>query len=738
MDKSIIKAVSHFPARHHSPACSLALAARIQEDPPGLILIEGPSDADDLIEALADSDTIPPVAILGYHIGETPTSVLYPLAAYSPEYVALSLAVKLEIPVHFIDLPIPAILSLKEEQDHIGRPAFNEAAVALGYGSFEEFWEAGFECRGYGPEEFRTVMMSFGAMVRAREREVIDTRNRLRESYMAYQISRRLEEGGVDPAKALVVTGAFHAAGFMEEELEAFEETVWDIPCDRTVISYSYPRLSEQLGYGAGNRAPFYYQRAYECGGDFKRATLLTLIDLTDHLRQKGFEASLSHTIDAFNLARTLADMREKAAPCLDEIAESVRACMLKGSAEAAEAMLWDAVIGRNVGRVSKSIGRGPLQEEFYQELGRRRIPVTDEPAEFTLNLNADIERSTSGFLHRLNLLEIPFGGCVTTAESPAQQLRRLREKWEVRWSPATDVALVEKVVYGNNIAQACERLLREKFLSITDVAAATDLLLKVIITGLGAFLEEGLSLCESQSAEDEDFYRLARAAQNLMAVHSYGSGREIEEDRLRALLDHVINRAVLALPQAAQVDDGGIEEVCTGIKLIHEVVTIDKGEGLRLYLRVIEALIGSDVPHPSACGLCMGLAHVSGSIGEQFLVTEVSRRLSAGEEPVRAGQFLEGFLSVNRLALVKNRPLIKWINDFLAGIEPRAFIDLLPVLRRAFSDFTRSEITYLMENLSALIGVEAREEVVSNINQTVLDDLKETDEDLDDFDDLF
>jgi hypothetical protein len=738
LDSALLKAVSYFPVRHHSPAASLALAELIKDRRPALILIEGPSDADDLIEVLADAETVPPVAILGYHLGEAPRSVLFPLASYSPEYVAVALGRSMKIPTHFIDLPIPAVLAIKDEVQLKARPIFDEVAQALGCRSFDEFWEAGFECRGYRAAEFITLMMEFGALARGREEDRgSDAETRLREAYMAAQIQKHLRDG-MAPEAVLVVTGAFHAAGFRAGEAGEFKETAWDIPSARTVISFSYPRLSEQLGYGAGNRAPFYYQRAYDCGGDFTRATLLTLIEFTDHLREKGFEASLSHTIDAFNLARTLADIRGKGAPGLDEVRESTRACLLKGSAEATEAVLWDTVIGRTVGRVSKKMGRGPLQEEFYQELGRRRIPVTDEPTEFSLRLDNDLERGTSSFLHRLNVLEVPFGACVTTADSPAQQLRGIREKWEVRWSPATDVALVERVVKGNTIEQACERTFRESFRAVADVAAATDLLLKVIITDLSSFFEEGLASCEARSAADEAFYRLSRAAQNLLAVQSYGASRNLEGGRLRLLLDHVINRTLLALTPAANVDDDGIGEVCTGIKMIHEVVSIDRGEGREVYLRIIGALMTSDVAHPRACGLGLGLAHGSKSVDDDLMLNEISRRLSRGETPIRAAQFLEGFLSVNRLALVKNRPLVKWIDAFFAEIPPPAFIELLPVLRRAFADFSRSEITYLLENLSAILGIAGKEAVVKAIAEKELDALKQADQDLDDFDDLF
>jgi hypothetical protein len=53
-----------FPIRHHSPISSLLLAEFIRERRPRLILVEGPVDANTLLEFLTAAETEPPVALL--------------------------------------------------------------------------------------------------------------------------------------------------------------------------------------------------------------------------------------------------------------------------------------------------------------------------------------------------------------------------------------------------------------------------------------------------------------------------------------------------------------------------------------------------------------------------------------------------------------------------------------------------------------------------------------------------
>lgn len=92
--------------RHHSPGCARAVERLIEQVRPAVVLIEGPDDLDPLLPALADPATVPPVALLTIRgEEEDAVSALYPLAAFSPEWVAVRTAGALGIPAHLIDLP---------------------------------------------------------------------------------------------------------------------------------------------------------------------------------------------------------------------------------------------------------------------------------------------------------------------------------------------------------------------------------------------------------------------------------------------------------------------------------------------------------------------------------------------------------------------------------------------------------------------------------------------------------
>ncbi|MEU0740989.1 DUF5682 family protein [Streptomyces sp. NPDC006134] len=91
--------------RHHGPGSARAVRAALDAARPRVVLIEGPPEADPLIPLAADEDMRPPVALLAHAVDEPGRSAFWPLAGFSPEWVALRWALDHGVPARFIDLP---------------------------------------------------------------------------------------------------------------------------------------------------------------------------------------------------------------------------------------------------------------------------------------------------------------------------------------------------------------------------------------------------------------------------------------------------------------------------------------------------------------------------------------------------------------------------------------------------------------------------------------------------------
>lgn len=640
-----------FPIRHHSPAAALLLERWIESDPPRSILIEGPSDAMSLVPALLDST--PPVALLAYHPGGK--SAIYPFARYSPEWVALRVAARLKIPARFIDLPAGAAIEMDRPESWGPPDLEREICRRLGYATYEDFWEATFES-GLDLDAYIRLFLDYAHLMRQEPGRVTEL-DLAREAHMAAEIEK-------DPG-ALVVCGAFHAAAFADKTtMSKNVQYVFSHP-KFTIIPFSYPRLSEQSGYGAGNRAPWYYQQIYDAQGDVAKASLSALLDVTARLREKGWNTSIADTIEAWRLAKNLSGMRDKSAPGLQELRDAAVACLLQGSVSPAEEILRDATIGRHVGKVSALVGRNALQDEFYAETESRRLPVLDQPQDVLVHLTNDLEKETSAFLHRLRASKIPYA----TLLEPG----RLREKWRLQWSPATDGALIQRILLGESIRQVCERSIRDALAATTSTATAADLHLQSLAANVS--IPEALDRCLELAATDADLYSLAVAAQQLR-------------------LEPILRRAVLLAPASVDVADETVDSVCTALKILADLAPM--ADALR-------AIADREKAHPKAAGLAVALLH-------EDIETVLARRLSRGTPPAEAARFLEGLLSIHRHVLLRSRPIVGAIDGFLGALEIDKLIPVLPALRRAFSGMSASELRILIETIAAVRGADPKE----------------------------
>ncbi|MET8681612.1 DUF5682 family protein [Streptomyces sp. NPDC004647] len=108
--------------RHHGPGSARAVRDALEQRRPRAVLIEGPPEADALVSLAADEGMRPPVALLA-HVADAPgRAAFWPLAEFSPEWVAIRWALAHDVPVRFIDLPAALTLALSDDDDGGGSP----------------------------------------------------------------------------------------------------------------------------------------------------------------------------------------------------------------------------------------------------------------------------------------------------------------------------------------------------------------------------------------------------------------------------------------------------------------------------------------------------------------------------------------------------------------------------------------------------------------------------------------
>ena len=108
--------------RHHGPGSARSVLAALDALDPEVVCIEGPPEAEPLLDLAADPAMVPPIALLAYDPDRPTRASFWPLAAFSPEWQALRWAQEHGRPVRFIDLPAAHSLAGQDEEDGPTRP----------------------------------------------------------------------------------------------------------------------------------------------------------------------------------------------------------------------------------------------------------------------------------------------------------------------------------------------------------------------------------------------------------------------------------------------------------------------------------------------------------------------------------------------------------------------------------------------------------------------------------------
>ena len=689
---------------------------------PELVLVEGPSDADALIPMLTDRESTPPIAILAYRTDGTPQSVMWPFATYSPEYQALLWARNHGVPARFIDWPSGVALAADEAarvapeepgETPDGKPAgggiadeheeapfdpYQALAERFDLRHFNEFWDAYFETPAFDQASFREALGAYAEFIAPADKR--SEESALRDQEMGAAITAAIA-GGIKREKIVAVLGAAHVAALVRGDPPPAGQARKAVPTALAVVPYSYLRLSEQSGYGAGNRAPWYYERAYQGGIDFTRASLMVLIEFAGNLRLRGFSVSLADVLEGYRLSITLAQIRGKSAPGVDELGEAACATLTRGERAPIREFLLPLMIGRRIGKLGASAGRNSLQREFAAGLETYGLPRRDEPEVVTLRLADNKQAEASLFLHRLRVSDVPYASYVGSQTVIARgkkdatdvaggygALSRVREHWETQWTPATEVALAERVVYGERFSEVCERRLNELIDAATHAADAARLLVDAVLTDATKATARALEMAERLSSIDVDLKSLAGAARTMAALRSFGSSRPQLAQLggvVERLLVSTFTRASLRLASALSGDAEASVPAREAMVILHELAQGQPLLDRPAWLAGLREIAWHEALEPTGTGTAAALLYLARELSDADLTSLLEQRLNDVIHPARAADFLAGFFSVNALVLLKNREVVAAMSQFLAGIAPAQFRDALPALRRAF-----------------------------------------------------
>ncbi|MCI0700916.1 MAG: DUF5682 family protein [Planctomycetia bacterium] len=775
VDSVLAEPLYWFPVRHHSPSTARHVANAIRARKPKVVFVEGPFESNRLIPFITDSATAPPIAIYSSYRDDNNVlglngvasaapdiparfAVWYPLTSYSPEYVTMKTAAAIDAEVVFIDLPHHALVrrhapapapagppptrnapppgAQNEDRLLTSSGFYRRLAEAAGFKCWDEAWDTLFESpHTTDHEAFRREMATFCCAARATADDTPmyaqDTIQR--ERHFMRTIRDTLAAKKLKPEDAMVVCGGFHL--FLDRADNTPPPDCPDGTVYTTVVPYSYFRVSEMAGYGAGNRAPQFYQTCFDLVADGRASDIAMehAIAVLRQMRKGGDPLSTADAIAVTHHAGMLARLRGRGHATLDDIHDALITCCCKGNPNEEGTKLRGAMdsagIGNRIGKVTSKLGRLPIVNDFHTQLSDLELGEVlgkEKKMAVKLDKREPLAARRSAFFHRLNYLKVPF--CNMTNDGGDFSGTLFREHWQLKWDPRTEPDLIEQNLYGDTVEAAALAHLREAMAQAgTNAGRTCAQLLEAVDMDMPDLVQAAEDACGEAIDTDPSFVSQAQALMCLGRLDQYAVFRGLRRNVLEDLLTRCYDRACFALPNAAAVPEEEQQPVVNALISVAEVVQRANSERFDRDLFAEAARnAAAQSPVPFLRGAFLGLLCEIRELPACALAAEVSGLAQAAvEQMVTAGDLLDGMLAVSRTSLMLGADaLVAAVDELLRAAEWDPFLVMLPRLRAAverLSNAQKDSLAAVVARRYGLSGVEDVRAMTGSLGATAL-----------------
>ena len=691
--------------RHHGPGSARAVRAALEQLQPDRVLVEGPVEGTPLLRHVPD--LVPPVALLVHDVARPRVAGLWPFAVFSPEWQAVAWAHAAGVRAELADLPAAQSLARRDdaeegsgadvpEEGGAGLPRGRVArglradplgwlARAAGHDDPERWWEDVVEHRSGGdPLGLFAAVAEAMAATRAEAPGAgvePDPDEAVREAALRTAVRSARRDGA---ERVAVVCGAWHVPALAADVPAAADAAALRglrrVQVRATWVPWTSARLAADSGYGAGVASPGWYEHLF---GAPDRVVARWMARVCALLREADLPGSPAAGVEAVRLAEALAALRGRSLPGLAEVQDAALAALCGGDPAPLEVVRERLVVGTRLGSVPDGVPTVPLQHDLEAQARRLRLRRTAEAVDLDLDLRTPTGLGRSRLLHRLTLLDVPWGRPREVGSTGT-----FKEGWRLRWDPALAVAVLDAAPRGTTVEQAAVERARERRRDSTSVEAVTGLLDTVVLAGLPQAVPDLLVALDTRAAKTSDVTHLLSALPPLARVLRYGDVRGSDTPAVRGVWDALLARSCAGLPAAAvRLDDDGAATLVDALEAASDsVALLATQDQTAAWRRAQRGVADAEGAAALPAGRC---ARLLLDVGEES-PADASRRLAralsgAGASPAAAGAWLEGFLRGSGLLLVRDDVLFDLVDEWLAALPPEDFDVVLPLVRRAF-----------------------------------------------------
>lgn len=714
-----------FGIRHHGPGSARSLVQALEEMQPDCILIEGPADAQSALIYVDEDQLEPPVALLIYKPDDLRRASYFPFANYSPEWQAMRFAIKNDIEVRFIDLPMALQFTLEDEiaeirqtsladalEDESQKPIINDPlgyiASIAGYKDSERWWDTLFETTDGITDIFEAVQELITTLRKDLGRQE-SPQTLLREAFMRKMIRQARKN---EFERIAVVCGAWHMP--VLENVDQFKvgsdnALLKGIKRSKVSVSWipwSYEQLANQSGYGAGVVSPAWYDLLFEKHEEVVTQWMARVAQL---LRKQEFDSSPAHVMEAVRLANTLAAMRDKPLPTMEEMEEAALAVFCKGETLQLDIIRKALVIGEKVGKVSEHVPMIPFQKDLMKTIKSARLSkYWENPEEVWLkatktnprggiDLREEADLMKSHLLHRLGILNINWG---TQQQFSDNDLGSFKEYWKLKWDPGFALRIIEAGMWGNTVKAAAAQFLVKNAREEESLSALTKFVKEALNAGLNEVMDELLQKMQAIAAQTHQVLSLMESLPPLAWIVLYGDVRQTDIPAVSDLIEELVPRICIGLPGlCVNIDDDMVEEVFQKLIATHRAISgLDNEDLSQQWQKSLTAIASSHIAAERLQGICTRILFDKSIFSAEQTGTLMQLAISRGNSVQAIARWIEGFLYGSGLLLVHHPALWNLIDTWVTSLHQDHFTEVLPLLRRAFAEFSESERSKMLD----------------------------------------
>lgn len=691
--------------RHHGPGSARNVKAYLEKIKPDIILVEGPPEADGILEWVGNEQLVPPVAILAYQPDHPQKAVFYPFAEFSPEWQGILYARTNRIPVRFMDLPMAHQFELKaalraEEASSLNNtlapviPDYREVkrnpiaylAAAAGFDNEELWWEHMFEYR-QDPQDVFTAITEGMQALRQDLPLPYDREEQLREAHMRKTIRQAEKEMFTE---IVVICGAWHAPALADmpkaKEDNDLLKGLPKVKVATTWVPWTYNRLSYTSGYGAGINSPGWYEHQWRYPSDDGSRWMARVAHL---FREQQKDISVAHVLEAVRLSTALTSLRQLSRPGLEELNEATLSVLCNGEDFLLQLINNELIVSNKIGAVPSDIPRPPLQTDIEKQQKKLRLPQTADFKDYTLDLRRETDLERSILLHRLEMLNIQWG-----QRYGASGKGTFKEQWRLQWDPGLSIDIIEKGSWGNTVEEAASAYVQHLARTATSLDAVCSLLETAIPAELHTAAELLIQQINNLAAATGDVMQLMSVIPGLVQISRYGNVRRTDAALVEGIITGMITRICISLPAActAIADDAAATLLELFYNMNDAILVLQEEELTTQWQQTLFQIAGNDSTAPVIGGYATRLLADHRQVAGNDLIKAFSYAMSAATLPATAAAWLEGFLKGSGTLLLVDNDLWTVIYNWMQQLEEDTFKQLLPLLRRTFSGFSKAE----------------------------------------------